>query len=120
MRTMILLSAAMVLLWTPCAEAHARLIRAAPRVGATVKASPSELRLLFSERIVPARSSVALSGPDGRPVALGPISVDPKDHRVVVAAVPRPLAPGAYRVAWDMTSEDTHETNGDFVFRIRP
>ncbi len=39
-------------------EAHAFLERAEPPVGSTMQASPSEVRVLFTEKIEPALSSV--------------------------------------------------------------
>jgi copper resistance protein C len=100
------------------ASAHARLIRAQPRVGSTLAASPTELRLLFSESLLAAKSLVTLKAADGRQIALGRLGLDPSDHRVAVVPIPAPLAPGTYRVTWDVTSEDTHETWGDFTFRL--
>jgi hypothetical protein len=120
MRRTILLAAAIAALGATQAHAHARLIHATPRVGSTVSASPHELRLLFSESIDPAQSSVNLSTRDERAVALGPLSLDAKDHRVVVVAVPTTLASGTYHVEWRMTSMDTHRTEGDFTFNVKP
>lgn len=110
----------MIALGAAQAEAHARLIRAAPRVGATVQVSPNELRLTFSERIQPSLSSVSVSGPGGEPLALGRLVLDGKNHRVVVVPIPSTLRQGPYRVKWSMTSEDAHETDGDFIFRFAP
>ena len=100
------------------AHAHARLIRAQPRVGSTLAASPTDLRLQFSETLLPGQAHVTLKAADGHTVALGPISLDLANPRIAVAPVPVALAPGAYRVDWDVTSTDTHETYGDFTFRV--
>lgn len=115
----LLLALGLAALCAGAAQAHARLLRADPRVGSTV-AAPQALRLFFSETIVPARSSVALSGPGGKPAPLGGIGLDPKDPRVVVVPVTARLAPGAYHVAWRMHTPDTHTTEGDFVFKVKP
>jgi methionine-rich copper-binding protein CopC len=112
------LALAVASLATASADAHARLIRAQPRVGSTVAASPTELRLLFSESLEVARSSVTLTDSAGRAVALGPLSLDPANHRVAVAPIQGVLSPGVYRVKWDVTSTDTHSTYGDFTFRL--
>jgi methionine-rich copper-binding protein CopC len=100
------------------ASAHARLLQSQPRAGATV-VSPAQLRLSFSETIVPAKSSVVLSRPAAKPVTLGPLTLDAKDKRVVVVAVPQKLAPGAYKVRWGMTTTDTHHTEGGFAFTVK-
>lgn len=113
-----LLALAVTALAAGQASAHARLIRAEPKVGSTV-ASPAQLRLHYSETIVPAKSSVVLLGPGKHATPLGALTLDPKDPRVVVVAVPGKLAPGAYKVQWGMTTEDTHHTEGDFAFRVK-
>jgi len=101
------------------AFAHARLIRTAPRVGSTVRETPSELKLLFSEAIDPANSTVRLSGARGA-VPAGPLTLDPADRRVVHLPIPRALSAGVYRVNWRVTSVDSHRTEGDFRFRVAP
>lgn len=120
MRKAILLSVVATVLAAGQADAHARLLHASPKVGDTVSRSPGELRLWFSETIEPALSSVTVSDADGRAVATGRLSVDPKDRRVVIVPVPAALPPAVYRVSWHMTSADTHRTEGDFTFRVRP
>lgn len=118
MRRSLLLGLVLAGLWAGGADAHARLIRAAPAVGATV-APPSGLRLFFSETIVPARSGVTLKGPGGAAAPLGPVTLDAKDPRVVLVAIGKPLAPGAYRVSWHMHTPDGHNTEGDFGFKVK-
>ena len=102
------------------AAAHARLIHASPRVGATLTQAPGELRLSFSEKIDPAGSAVVLIAPDGARAALGALRLDARDPHVVVAPVPVRLAPGRYRVQWTALSVDSHQTQGDFRFSIAP
>jgi methionine-rich copper-binding protein CopC len=100
------------------AAAHARLIQASPKNGATV-APPKQLRLTYSESIVPAGSKVSVATAKGVAVASGPIALDPKNKRVVLAPFTGPLAPGAYKVTWHMKTEDGHETDGDFGFTVK-
>ena len=100
------------------AAAHARLIVSSPKAGATV-AAPKELRLQYSESIVPAASSVAVSGAGGAAVAAGPITLDAKDKRIVVVPVTGAVASGLNTVTWHMKTEDGHETDGKFVFVVK-
>src|SRR5260221_11330118 len=74
------------------ASAHARLILGSPKAGATV-AAPKDLKLQYSETIVPGASSVTVPGPGGAAVATGKLALHAKDKR----AVPPPFAstPGA-------------------------
>ena len=101
------------------ASAHARLIRAEPKVGATVHVAPKALRLSYSETIVPADSAVEVKGPAGAAVAAGPIALDPKNPRVVLLPFKAPLGAGAYHVSWRMKTADGHTTDGDFSFAVK-
>ena len=51
--------------------AHAFLDHAVPGVGATVSGSPSELKLTFTESLMPAFSGVKIATADGAPVPAG-------------------------------------------------
>jgi len=101
------------------ALAHAFLNRAKPPVGGTVATAPSEIRLFFSEAIEPRFSGIELTAIGGQPVKTGPASVDPHDRMEFVLPVP-PLPAGRYKVVWHVVSVDTHKTEGDFTFEIRP
>ncbi|HWK47552.1 MAG TPA: copper homeostasis periplasmic binding protein CopC [Stellaceae bacterium] len=102
------------------AEAHAQLRASDPAVGSTVSASPAQIRLVFSEGIEPKFSGVAITDADGKTVDAAPLALDPADRKQVVVALPSPLAPGTYKVAWHVVSVDTHKTQGAFTFTIKP
>jgi len=118
MRKALLAAAILSLIGAAQAQAHARLLKSSPTKGATV-ASPTALRLSYSETIVPAQSSVTVSGPDAKPAATGPIALEPKDKHVVVVPVTGKLAPGAYKVDWSMHSADGHTMTGTFAFKVK-
>jgi methionine-rich copper-binding protein CopC len=101
------------------ALAHAFLDHAVPAVGSTVSAAPVEIRLFFSEAVEPLFSGVELATVDGAAIATGATVIDPRDPMQLVLKVP-PLSPGRYRVRWHVASVDTHRTEGDFTFEIRP
>lgn len=111
---------ALAMAWGGDASAHAFLTKASPRVGSRIAASPREVRLWFSEGLEALFSSIAIDGPAGAPVAEGPVRVEGADRRQMVAALPRPLAPGRYRVRWKAVAVDSHKTQGDFVFLVGP
>ena len=102
------------------AFAHAQLQKATPAVGSTVNASPTEIRLKFSEGVEPRFSGIALAAPDGAAEAMGKPSVDPADNSVLVATIAQKLKPGVYEVTWRAVSVDTHKTQGSFEFTIAP
>lgn len=98
-------------------RAHAYLDHADPRVGSTVRAPPSQVRIWFDSDLEPAFSSIAVHGPGGATVDDGHGCVDPSDPRLLAVGVPR-LAPGTYRVTWSVVARDGHRTSGDYTFTI--
>ena len=81
------------------ASAHATLDHSDPRVGNTVKSSPSAVTLWFTQKLEPAFSSAQVTNASG-------------------AVVVRSLPPGTNRVHWKVLSVDTHTTEGSFSFRV--
>jgi hypothetical protein len=114
-----LIAAALVVAIAGQASAHARLILGSPKAGATV-APPKELKLQYSETIVPDASAVTVTGPGGAAVATGKLVLDAKDKRVVHVPFAAAPAPGAYKASWKMKTADGHTTDGDFAFTVKP
>ncbi len=98
-------------------EAHAFLERAEPAVGSTVQASPSEVRVLFTEKIEPTLSIVQVFDESGKEVDKQDVHLDRLNHAVLQVSLP-PLEVGSYKVVWRVVSVDTHVTNGSFSFRV--
>jgi methionine-rich copper-binding protein CopC len=120
MRLLIITLAALALLaGGHAADAHALLRHAEPPVGATVKAAPAELLLIFSEAVEPRFSSVSVTDQQGSRVDTGTLRADPADATHLLAGV-KTLAPGIYKVNWHVTSVDTHKTEGKYQFTIQP
>ncbi|HSR76232.1 MAG TPA: copper resistance CopC family protein [Xanthobacteraceae bacterium] len=95
------------------AAAHASLDHSDPRVGNTVKSSPSAVTLWFTQRLEPAFSSAQVTNASGAVVSTG-ASVSGTVMRLGVRSLP----PGTYRVHWKVLSVDTHTTEGNFTFRV--
>jgi methionine-rich copper-binding protein CopC len=106
-----------LLLGTGVAWSHAFLERAEPRVGSTVKAAPSQVRVWFTEALEPAFSTLEVVNQSGDRVDRGPARVDAASPALLQVPL-KPLGPGTYRVKWRVLSVDTHVTEGDFTFRI--
>ena len=98
-------------------EAHAFLERAEPAVGSTVQTSPGEVRVLFTEKIEPALSTVQVLDASGREVDKRDVHLDRSNHALLHVSLPR-LEAGSYKVVWRVVSVDTHVTNGSFSFRV--
>ena len=110
------LSAAVFLLAPPTlASAHAVFVASFPASGSVLRSAPTEVRLRFSEAVQPFGGGVAVVGPSGQPVALGPVRVDQAE---LVAPVKGPLEPGTYTVRWRVIADDTHPTRGQLVFSV--
>jgi methionine-rich copper-binding protein CopC len=102
------------------ARAHAFIDRTEPLVGATVKQAPAEVNLWFTEGLEAGFSSVKVFDAAGEEVDKKDIRFDPKNPRHMSVSLPKALAAGTYKVVWHAVSVDTHVTNGDFTFDVKP
>lgn len=105
-------------LTTTAAFAHALLDHAIPGVGTTVSGSPREIRLFFSEGVVPSFSHVHVVSAAGTSIPASKVVNDPSDHSIVIVRLGRALGPGTYSVSWYVVSVDTHTTQGTFTFTV--
>lgn len=101
------------------ADAHAFLDRAEPSVGSTPATPPSQVRIWFTEALERAFSTIAVTDAQGRHVERGKATVDAQDPKLLEVGL-APLAPGSYKVKWRVISVDTHATEGDFTFTVKP
>ena len=94
--------------------AHARLVSVTPADGAELSTGPSQVQLTFDDVISPQLAQVRLSR-DGSPVETS----SPKVDRTVVSVdVTGRTDPGAYRVVWQVTSDDGHPVSGESGFTV--
>lgn len=106
-----------LLLASGSAKACAVLERANPRVGSTVSGPLDALQLRFSLQIYPKESTIKVTAADGALVSLGPVSGDPADNKVVAVRL-KSLAPGKYKVVWDVLADCGSHEPGDFKFTV--
>ena len=111
--------AALLAFHPTAAQAHAHLKAATPAANSQA-ASPSDIRLTFTEAVEPSFTGIELTDSAGAAVATGPGATDPADAKIFVVPVKATLKPGTYKVQWHAVSRDTHKTNGDFTFTVRP
>jgi len=106
---------AMVGLAAP-ASAHNVLVSSDPAENAALPSSPPEITLTFDQYVQAGESNqLAVTGPDGRQWAEGPIKVE---GNVVTAAV-RPLGPaGEYTIGFRILSADGHPVPGEVRFTL--
>ena len=86
---------------------------ASPTPNAVLTASPTEIRIRFSEDLVAAFSGLQLDDQAGHAVDIGPSIVNPMDRKELVAVVKVALAPGTYVVLWRAVGADTHHLSGE-------
>ena len=98
------------------ALAHAALLGADPAPGSHLAASPTRVRLLFSEPLDPKLAQITIVGSTQNRIALT-LSGDPHDVHAIIGDVP-PLAPDIYHVIWHVVSDDGHPVGGSYVFTV--
>jgi methionine-rich copper-binding protein CopC len=94
--------------------AHSLLLASSPAAGSVVSAPPGQITLGFNNRIEKRLSRIRLVG-GGETRDLS-VSADGRADSLT-ATVP-PLAPGTYRVEWQVLSADGHVVSGVFSFRL--
>jgi methionine-rich copper-binding protein CopC len=100
------------------ANAHPKLMSASPAADVSSKASPTEIKLNFSEGVIAKFSGVEIKNESGKTIPTGVPVTDPKDQKQLAVPLPAPLAAGRYTVNWHAVSEDTHRVKGEFSFRV--
>jgi copper resistance protein C len=101
------------------AFAQARFVKAMPAAGSEV-GSLTEVQLEFNESVDPRFSGLTLTAPHGVSVELGEPEVESGDPRVLVVPITNVLEPGDYTVHWRVVSFDTHWSQGEFSFTVKP
>jgi hypothetical protein len=108
---------AVALLWYGAvpAAAHAVVIASKPAIDAKVAGPNLPIELRFNSRIDRQRSRLTLVRPDGSSTTLALSAGTPPD---LLTARASGLAPGAYRLRWQVLSVDGHITRGDIPFSV--
>ncbi|HET7462446.1 MAG TPA: CopD family protein [Longimicrobium sp.] len=100
------------------AAAHTRLRSSAPAPGASVADTLSEIRLSFTEPVVPEMTSLVLTTGAGT-IAEGKLQpVDGTGRRVFAFRLPQRLAAGPYTAVWRSAAADGHVIHGTLTFTV--
>jgi methionine-rich copper-binding protein CopC len=102
----------------PPAHAHAFLDHGVPGVGMTVSGPLREIRLYYTQGVVTAFSHVHVVSSTGAAIPVSKPVSDPSDQQVMIVRLSRPLGPGTYSLSWQVTSVDTHVTQGTYHFTV--
>lgn len=101
------------------ALAHAFLKSATPPVGSTVQAAPTNVVIDYTEGVEPKFSTVEVQDAAGARVDFGDVQTEAGNNERLTVGL-KPLKPGTYKVAWHVTSTDTHKTEGTYTFTVNP
>ncbi|CAM3476649.1 copper resistance CopC/CopD family protein [Marinicrinis lubricantis] len=98
------------------AAAHASLIQAKPSQGERLDQAPTEIKLIFNERLEKALFSVTVLDPEGRKVTNQDAEMS-QDQRELSLQLPE-LEHGVYTVSYQIMSADGHPVQGSYVFAV--
>jgi methionine-rich copper-binding protein CopC len=102
----------------PPAFAHAFLDHGVPGVGMNVSGPVREIRLYYTQGVVTAFSHVHIVSDSGAVIPAGRPVNSPSDQQMVIVHLGRALGPGGYTLSWQVTSVDTHVTQGTYHFTV--
>lgn len=112
------LAALAILAWAAIspvpARAHAIVVETVLQVDAVVHA-PIDVRLRFNSRIDHARSRLVLLDATGKETT---VVIDRNTPADILSARIADIAPGTYRLRWQVLALDGHITRGDIPFTV--
>lgn len=100
--------------------AHALVTGSSPAAQARLRESPAEAVVRFNSRIDPSRSQLLIAplrDGAGGTADERPLDLLPGPDTELRAALP-PLAPGRWRLRWQVLALDGHITRGDIPFTV--
>ncbi|MDL2410361.1 copper homeostasis periplasmic binding protein CopC [Rhizobium calliandrae] len=101
------------------ALAYAQLKSAISADKSTIKSSPGELDLTFTEGLNLKFSGIKVTGPDKASIKLDDPMLKQSDT-VLMVPLSGMLGAGTYTVEWHALSTDGHKTNGSYTFTVKP
>ena len=117
LRRVALLAALFAALGSVAARAHAIVVSSQPAANAVVHGTTVEVVVRFNSRIDPIRSRLLLMRGDGSAMTL---ELNDTPSPAMLAATVGELAPGSYRLRWQVLATDGHITRGDIPFTVAP
>ncbi|WP_052350548.1 copper resistance CopC family protein [Paenibacillus gorillae] len=110
----VVLLAALLILFPSAALAHSKLDSAVPADGETVKVSPNEITMTFNTKIEKL-SKFKLLNEAAEEVKTGKSVVD---GNTMSGDLPEKLVNGSYTVKWTIMGADGHTISGDYSFTV--
>ena len=100
------------------AYAHPGLKATMPAANGVATPALKEIRLSFSEAVIPVFSGVNLSDAKGKAVQTGKPFSEAKNKNILVVPLKATLRPGTYQAVWHVVAADTHRVQGRYTFRV--
>jgi len=97
------------------AAAHAVLLESTPALKSTVSGPDVPIKLRFNVRIDGSRSRLTLVAPDG---SMKTLEISQSAGPDTLSAEGKGLAPGEYRLRWQVLASDGHITRGEIPFTV--
>lgn len=127
-RRSLIILAGTILLWLARplpVQAHGTLVYSSPadcassetvdcRSGRVLQEAPTSVKLVFTEPVKPIRHGLIVTGPGGKPVQQGAITVNGPELSIAIEA----NQPGTYQVTWQVISQDSHPVRGSYNFSV--
>ena len=116
----LLLGISALLIATPVAQAHSRVVSSNPAAGSTITKMPSAISLTANEELVKLNgkeiSKISLIAPDKSAVKLGAIAA----NKLTLSApiLQKSFKSGAYTINYRIISADGHPVSGTIKFKL--
>lgn len=111
-------TAALLVLASGGALAHALVTSSSPAQGAVLSAGPKEITITFNEKVEKLFSNATLKNAAGVKMGSAKARVDPANPALLRLPVPA-LVPGKYVVKWTAVGSDGHRRTGDIGFSVK-
>jgi methionine-rich copper-binding protein CopC len=98
------------------AQAHAVIIESVPAVGSVIAPGGFNAVLRYNSRIDHRRSRLTLVSPEGEST---PLEIAQDSAPDLLMSPLSDLAPGQYRIRWQVLAIDGHLTRGDIPFSVK-
>ena len=113
--TRILFPFVLVALFAASTRAHAVLLESSPALKSIVSGPDVPIKLRFNVRIDGSRSRLTLVAPDG---SMRTLEISQSAGPDTLSAQVKGLAPGGYRLRWQVLASDGHITRGEIPFTL--
>ncbi|MBA3275074.1 MAG: CopD family protein [Chloroflexia bacterium] len=106
-------------MWPSSASAHAALESSDPANGDVLASAPSEITVLYTERLEQSYSRMELHDSQGEPIEGTSLTFPSGDEYTMVLALPANLPNGTWSVLWrTLSNDDGHTARNYFAFTV--